>query len=392
MDNYFAANAMGRIIDIGESYKKQAHMKNARYLDFTPDSNICINPFANVTFEQDDNSKYDRDEDLATITSIVHQMIVSATDKLPGDDPETSITLISDAVIWAYNQQFERAAEQFIADIDTVYEYLISYPKYVTEGSASNRLGPMATDRLQYVANLLALNLEKFTSKGQYGKWFNGPSNFDISKDEYVVLELKSLQGKGPLFKVVILQILNAVTFDLYILGLKDRTRKRFVIFDESWQFLKGENILLKKVIESGYRRARKANGSFFVITQSPKDLKQFGDIGDVIRSNAAFQYYLQSPDYEEAQHEKIMDIDDFTLEVLKTIQTIPYKYSEIYMKTPFGRGVARLALDPISYYTYTTTPADIAQLTALVDSGKTWKEAIHEMAERNGHLWKQGH
>lgn len=393
LDNYYAANAMGRIVDIGDSYQKQAHMKNAKYLDFTPESDICINPFANVSFKQDEDGLRDRDEDLATITSIVHQMIVSATDKLPGDDPETAITLISDAVIWAYNQQFEKAeaGEEFIADIDTVYEYLITYPKYVREGGASSRLAPMATDHLQFIANLLAKNLEKFTSQGQYGKWFNGKSNFDISKDEYVVLELKSLAGKGPLFKVVILQILNAVTFDLYILGLKDRTRKRFVVFDESWQFLKGDNILLKKVIESGYRRARKANGSFIVITQSIKDLKQFGDIGDVIKSNAAFQYFLQSPDYEEAKHEKIMDIDDFTLDLLKTVQTVPYKYSEVYMKTPFGRGIARLILDPVSYYTYTTTPSDVAEMTAMVNSGKTWKETIFAMAEKYGHLWAQG-
>ena len=46
--NYYANNALVRIIDIGGSYKKMTRMLGARYLDFTDSANICLNPFTNV--------------------------------------------------------------------------------------------------------------------------------------------------------------------------------------------------------------------------------------------------------------------------------------------------------------------------------------------------------
>ncbi|MDI1473061.1 ATP-binding protein, partial [Thermodesulfovibrio sp. 1176] len=128
----------------------------------------------------------------------------------------------------------------------------------------------------------LAFNLDKFTSAGIYGKYFNGPTSFDISQDDFVVLELEHLKALPDLFKVVVLQVLNTVTMDLY---LSSRENPRMVIMDEAWQFLQ-DTETFQKVIEEGYRRARKYKGSFGIITQSILDLEHFGRVGQVINSN----------------------------------------------------------------------------------------------------------
>src|SRR5271169_1263954 len=126
MSNYYAAGAMGRIIDIGGSYKKQAFMFEGRFLDFDDNSKVRINPFATIAIDDgDEETKKDIDEDLATICSIVQQMVVSATNQLPGDDPETGLTLINDAVRWAYDQQLNVAGH--LAGIDDVFEYLVAF-------------------------------------------------------------------------------------------------------------------------------------------------------------------------------------------------------------------------------------------------------------------------
>ena len=46
--NYYACGALVRIIDIGGSYKKMANMFDARFLDFQPDTHICLNPFTSI--------------------------------------------------------------------------------------------------------------------------------------------------------------------------------------------------------------------------------------------------------------------------------------------------------------------------------------------------------
>ncbi len=364
--NQFAANGIARIIDIGCSYRKMTKMLNAQFIDFTEDADICINPFSGIT---------DIKTDIATISAVVMQMIFSATDKVPDDIAETGSTLVKEAVVWAFEQEGTEAC------IDHVHEYLRQYPRYSGYFKAGEAApGGSALEDFRKIAQTMAFNLRDFTSSGAYGKWFNGKSTLDISQDEFVVLEVDGLRSRKELFKVVVLQIINAVTQDLY---LSDRSRPRFVIFDESYEFIRGDNRFLGDVIESGYRRARKYAGSFGIVTQSILDLAAFGNIGNVIRSQSAFNFYLESIDFEKARDAKLLECDDFTLNLLKSVKTVRGKYSEIFMDTPYGRGVARLVVDPFSYYVYTSSADEYSEIEAMVDRGMTYDQAIEEMVRK---------
>jgi conjugal transfer ATP-binding protein TraC len=359
--NYFASNALVRIVDIGGSYKKMTRLFDARFLDFSEHSGVCMNPFTSVV---------EPASDLPVIASIVLQMVYSSTDIIPEDTAETAMSLIKSAVKWAWK------AEGPEASIDTVYEYLNTFPEHAEEFESC-----VETDIAGFrsLARNLSFNLTEFTSDHLYGRWFNGTSDFNIADDEFVVLELEHLKPQKELFKVITLQVINAVTQDLYI---SDRSRPRFIIFDEAWQFMK-EGSSLKGVIEEGYRRARKYGGSFTVVTQSILDLKQFGSVGDVIRSNSAFKFYLESSDFDRAKQEGLIEYEGFALRILKSVRSNKPKYSEIFMDTPFGQGVARLAVDPFSYYLYTSDAAEIAEIESLVDGGMSYGEAIKDMVKR---------
>lgn len=358
--NYYAANAMIRIIDIGGSYIKQAEVFKGRVLDFSPDSHLCVNPFTYLG---------DPDNDLPPIVALLHTMVYSATGTVPEANAETEMTILKGAARWAWNKAGNDA------DVDLIHEYLITYPKYADEESKDNRGDKTVFMQL---AHILAHNIRDFTSRGAYGKWFCGRSNFDISSDEFVVLELEHLKPIKELFKVVTLQVINAVTQDLY---LSDRSRKRLIIFDEAWQFLKEGSGQLQEIIEEGYRRARKYGGSFSIITQSILDIKQFGAVGNVIMANSAFKFYLESGDYEKAKEEKLIDLGEFQMQLLKSVRSNRPKYSEILMDTPYGCGVTRLAVDPFSYYLFTSDAKEKAEIDYRVkNEGKDYAAAIDDM------------
>ncbi len=359
--NYFASGSIIRIIDIGGSYKKLAKMFNGVYLDFDKSSQVCLNPFSNIR---------DFKEDVSVVAAIILQMIYSATGSVPPEKAETIMTLIKAAATWAYEEMPEKQNH-----IDLVYEFLKTFPQHATNENIN-------LEALKELAFEMAYNLSEFTSEGNYGRWVNGKSTLDISNDEFVVLELENLKPQKELFKVITLQIVNAVTLDLY---LSDKSRRRLINFDEAWQFLGegGEMMALEQVINGGYRRARKYGGSFGIITQSPLDLKNFGSIGDVINSNSAFKFFLQSPDFEKAQQEKLIDFDPFSLELLKSTESKKPYYSEIFMETPFGRGVGRLVVDPYSYYVYTSDGAEVAEIESHVSSGMPYEEALAKMVQK---------
>ncbi len=361
--NEYARDTLVRIIDIGRSYEKMTGMLGAKFMDFNDTCGICINPFSTIN---------NIEEDLSVTAAVIQQMIFSATDTVPADYAETTSTLVKEAVSWAWSER------ETLADIDLVAEYLRTYPQHATSRMSENASG--AIENLKTVAHTIAYNLEKFTSMGTYGKWFNGPSNFDISRDDFVVLELDGLVHQKELFKVVVLQVLNAVMQNMYF---SDRARRKMVIFDEAWRVIQGDNQYLREVIEAGYRTGRKFRASFSVVTQSCRDLKNFGKIGDVIRANSAFKMYLQSNDFEDASRDNLIDVDPFTLKLMKTVTNVKPKYSEIFMDTPFGIGVARLVVDPFSYYVYTSEASEVREIEAHVQGGLSYEDAIQRMVDK---------
>lgn len=366
VSNYYSTGAKIRIVDVGKSYQKMTKIFGARFLDFDENSGICLNPFSNidrVNVTEAERKEY-LENALCLIAAVVTQMCYSSTDTVPPDEAESSATIVKQAVKWAWNRYGEEAC------VDRVYDYLANFESFAGEFGE--------VPKLSLLAKTLAFNLTEFTTGHLYGRWFNGRSDFDIGSDEFVVLELKHLQPKPELFKVVTLQVINAVTHDY----MSDRSIRKVVVFDEVWQFLR-EGVQLRDVIEAGYRMARKYLASITVVSQSLLDLKQFGSVGDVIRANSAYKILLESPDYERARQEGLLDYDDFTMRLLTSVKSMRPNYSELLIDAPHGRGVARLAVDPYSYYCYTSDGTEVTEIASLVDKGMSYDEAIREMVRK---------
>ncbi len=358
--NYFARNELIRLIDIGGSYKKLCKICKGRFLDFGGKERTCLNPFTHIK---------NIDEDLSSLAAILLQMAYSATGAVPKDHAETIMSLLRSASRWAYEEMPEKQNH-----IDLVHTFLNTFPEQAVRGQGDD----MA--EIRTLARTLAFNIKEFTTGGSFGRWVNGPSTFDISSDEFVVLELEHIKPIKDLFHVITLQVVNEVTRDLY---LSDRSRKRIIAFEEAWQYLKegGEELALMAIIEEGYRRCRRYGGSFNVVIQSILDRLQFGGVGDVIHANSAFKFYLESEDFEKARKLGLIDYDNFTMELLKSVKSNRPKNTEIFMDTPFGTGVGRLVVDPTSYYVYSSDATDVSRIERFVEGGKSYAEAISEMA-----------
>ncbi|MDH5543684.1 MAG: TraC family protein [Nitrospinota bacterium] len=354
---YYGAGAKIRIIDIGGSYKKTTSMFDAKYLHFSPESDVCVNPFSNIT---------DPEFDIPMVATIIAQMCYSGD--ITASPTATEKTILERTVTYVYKNA---AAKGWKMNIDAVHEILLNAKDYVD--------AEVITPETIANARELAFNLQKFTSEGPYGRFFNRDSSLDISKDDFVVLELEHLAQNPALFSVITLQVVNLVTQNLY---LSDRGTPIFIIFDEAHQFLR-ESGIISLAIETGYRRARKYGGSFSIITQSVLDLKKFGNVGEVIYGNSAFKFYLESTDFVKAKKENIIHYDDFIIDLLNSVKSNPPKYSEIFFDTPSGKGVGRLLVDMFTYYAFTSKGSEIAEIEAKVKEGMSYEEAIMYMVEK---------
>jgi conjugal transfer ATP-binding protein TraC len=358
---YFACGALIRIIDIGGSYRKLCTLCSGRYIDVGEES-LVLNPF-------DMGLALDGDDKQSAITmavAIVAEMANAATRK---GVSTSEWNLLKSAVQWTIDTG--------LADhgIDAVREWLGRYPTNV-----GNDLDKV--EHLIPTARELAFNLRDFGSGGAYGHFFNGPSTLDIRSDEFVVLELERLKAMPDLFNVIVMVVVNAVTQELY---LSARDRPRFVLCDEAAQFMTrsdGQDLSrLAEAFGQGYRRARKYRGSFGIVLQSMNDLMLFGGTGQVILENAATRFLLQGSTYDRAVDNKILDYSGFVLDLLKSVRNSKPDYSEMFIDSPLGLGIARLVVDPFSYWINTSAPEEVAAFDGLIAQGSSPLDAICRLA-----------
>jgi conjugal transfer ATP-binding protein TraC len=359
---YYAQNALIRIIDIGGSYRKLCTLCSGRYIDIGEEQ-LVLNPF-DMGFALDGD---DRQSAISMAVAIVAEMANAATRK---GVSTSEWNLLKSAVQWTIDTGRAELG------IDAVREWLGAYP-----ANAATDL-----DRVEHLvpaARELAFNLRDFGSDGAYGHYFNGPSTFDISSDEFVVLELERLKAMPDLFNVIVMVVVNAVTQELY---LSARDRPRFVLCDEAAQFMtrtEGQDLSrLAEAFGQGYRRARKYQGSFGVVLQSMNDLLLFEGTGQVILENAATRFLLQGSTYDRAVENKILDYSGFVLDLLKSVRNNKPNYSEVFIDSPLGLGIARLVVDPFSYWINTSAPQEVAAFEALIRAGRSPLEAVCELAK----------
>lgn len=360
---YYAAGAAIRIVDIGYSYEKNCKLLGGRFIDVGGEA-IVLNPF-----DVSANDAEDRDLGVEASADVLGIMATSAAGSRLN---ETQVNLLKAAARWVFRQGRQ------IQGVDAAREYLATYPKHAPE------IEEAAANVLSDEAHLLAFNLQPFCSEGDYGRFFNGRSSLDIKHDDFVVLELERLRNYRQLFSVIVAQVLNAVTQDLY---LSARERERFILFEEAAAFLKGSmagsmSATFASVIEAGFRRARKYRGAFGIVLQSVLDLPAFGDVGEVVWENAATKFLLQGSSYALAAEKKIINYEGFALELLKSVRNNKPNYSELFIDSAFGCGVARLVVDPHSYWINTSDPRDVARFNRLCEIGLAPAQAIDLLAQ----------
>ncbi|MHB8068749.1 MAG: type IV secretion system protein TraC [Desulfobaccales bacterium] len=318
---YLSTGARVWVLDIGRSYEKLAESMDGTFMMFDSDSKICLNPFPLVA---------NFSEEVDMLQGLIAAMAAPSAGLDDFQNPGVERVLTD---LWEKHRQnltFDHLAKAFKKE----------------EDSRLKDLGEQ---------------LYPFTSRGAYGRFFNGPNTVDF-KGDFIVLELEELRGRKHLQQVVLFLLIYQIQQSMF---LGERARKKLAIVDEAWDLLTQGNT--SKFIETGFRRFRKYNGAAIVVTQSINDLYASAG-GEAIAANSAAKILLGQT--EEAvsglQDTKRLEIGEFGYELLKTLHTAPGRYSELFIKTDTGLGVGRLYVEPHKIMLYSTRPQDTQAIKDL--------------------------
>lgn len=244
------------VLDPEHEYEELAEMVDGEYINFTFDSDAKINPFdLSAVYEEGQN---ELGQKILSLHGLLKVML--------GEMSAEQEALLDRALVATYKA------------------------KGITPDPATQTNDPPLMEDLYKVligmeneeADDLAARLEKFI-RGSFRGIFDQPSNVDIT-NQFTVFSVKEMEEElRPIAMYVIL--------DFIWTRIKKEMKKRMLVIDEAWYFMKHPDSA--SFIHSMAKRARKYYLGITTITQDVEDFLH-NDYGKAIVSNASIQFLMK--------------------------------------------------------------------------------------------------
>lgn len=335
--DFMAGGARAWVIDQGRSYEKLCRILGGQFIEFSETSNICLNPFTHIE---------DLDEEMDILKAIFAKMA----------DPDAPL----DAFRMAALEEKIKAAytvKNNDADVTEVADQCLS----------------SSDPRVQDIGKQLVT----FTRRGTHGRWFNGVNNVDLS-NRFVVMELQDLASKKVLQQVVLMQLMASIGHEMFL----THGCKKILLLDEAWALL--DDPIMCKAIIAAYRKVRKHDGSAWLITQNIADLYDSPN-GRPIIDNAAWTIILQqkAESIDRAVNSGHLELDPYSVSLLKSVHTLPGKYSEMMIRQSGGNyGLVKLITPRFAQILYSTKGWERNFIFDCMAKGENVGEVIDQLVK----------
>lgn len=352
---YLVMNSMAEetkvfIFDNGKSVKKYCAAVGGEFIEFDLENpnKPSLNPFFGL-------NELEFAEQAETISALILKM---AYFNEPYDSGAR--IAVNEAVKAAHGSRRGKA------NIDTVIDSLMSMIEATAQTTSPNEV-------ILAARNLIP-RLKSFMDSPSRGPFFQGSSSFD-PENMLTVFELSSLDGDDHLKQCILFFVMNTL-----MTRIKRMPGRKQIFLDEAWQLLQDESAAA--VMEGLYRKARKDDGSIWVITQSPRDLAG-NPTGDVILSQSTWKLVMEQ---EPEEIDKIVangvmtkfQNDAFFNKLIKDVKTNKGVFSEILICGELNYEVVRLFVDRFTSVLLSTEPEERDPLFKLMEQGIDPIEAVN--------------
>lgn len=339
------------VFDMGDSYKTLCANVGGVYVDAT---DLKFNPFAGIV------------DIVESAESIRDLLLVLSRPSGGVDDTTKSILLNAVQSVWA-----EKGKNALIDDVVALLTRWITSEQYRDAVTVRNRMEE------------IVVSLQKYTTGGIYGEYFNSPEPALDDTVRFSVLEMGKLKNKPDLLAAIMFSMMIYVEQRMF---LSPRSERKAAIIDEAWKLLASESGFIGDFIENGYRTARKYGGAYITITQGIEDFD--GDKASIAAkaawSNSSFKIILRQ-NLEAFRKYNQKNEGQFTSAEQSIIEGFPSAksahFSAFMLRVAGQVSYHRLLLDPLSRVMFSSDGEDFEFREQCLQQGKSIPEALWLLA-----------
>ena len=376
------------MVDTGNSYEGLCEYLGGKYISYTEEKPITMNPF-NITQAELNIEKIDFLKNLILLIwkgsdsqvselefRIVEQMVTDYYDAyfhgFEGYDPVQRETLRKTLTAYEKRKNPE-GSENLLAlgkKVEDRIAQLEKRRKALKVPSLSfNTFYEYSCERLELIClenNITGIDYDKyiymiqpFYKGGNYDKILNENVDTTLFSETFIVFEVDAIKENKKLFPIVTLIIM-----DVFLQKMRIKKNRKVLVIEEAWKAIASP--LMAEYIKFMYKTARKFWASVGVVTQEIQDIIGSEIVKEAIINNSDVVMLLDQSKFRERfdSIQAILGLTDVDCKKIFTINRLENKegrsfFREVFIRRGTTSGVYGVEEPHECYMTYTTERAE---------------------------------
>ena len=325
------------LVDTGNSYEGLCDYVNGKYISYTEEHPITMNPFS-----------IKREELNIEKIGFLKNLIMLIWKGTNGRITKTEDHLIEDVITEYYDAHFRTGKVKELS-FNTFYEYSTAR---ITEIVRDNNLEGIDLATYNYL-------LKDFYKGGNHELTLNENLDTALFDETFIVFEIDSIKDDPLLFPLVTLIIM-----DVFIQKMRIKKNRKVLVIEEAWKAIASP--MMAEYIKYLYKTARKFWASVGVVTQEIQDIVGSPIVKEAIINNSDVIMLLDQSKFKERFDEikAILGLTDVDCRKIFTINRLENKEGRSFFREVFIRRGQNAAVFGVEephecYMTYTTERAE---------------------------------
>ena len=354
------------MVDTGNSYEGLCEYAGGKYISYTEEHPITMNPFR-IT-----RAEYNIEK-----VGFLRNLVMLIWKGTAGEVSKTEDKLIEQVITEYYDNHFAGRIDTLC--FNSFYEFSVERIPQICE---ENHLAGIDLDAYNYL-------MKDFYKGGNHEVTLNEDLDTTLFDETFIVFEIDSIKDDPLLFPLVTLIIM-----DLFIQKMRIKKNRKVLIIEEAWKAIASP--MMAEYIKYMYKTARKFWASVGVVTQEIQDIVGSPIVKEAIINNSDVVMLLDQSKFRERFDEiqTILGLTEVDCKKIFTINRLENKDGRSFFREVFIRRGQKGAVYGVEeprecYMTYTTERSEKEALkiyrTELGCDHRTAVEAYCRDWERSG-------
>ena len=344
------------MVDTGNSYEGLCEYLGGKYISYTEEKPITMNPFK-ITKEEINIEKI----------NFLKNLILQIWKGSEGIVTKTEDRLIGQAIEEYYRSYFTGKIDAPLS-FNSFFDFaVVRIPEIITE----NELKGIDTADLNY-------QLRDFYKGGSHETTLNENMDSTLFDETFIVFEIDAIKDDATLFPIVTLIIM-----DVFLQKMRLKKNRKVLVIEEAWKAI--ATPLMAEYIKYLYKTARKFWASVGVVTQEIQDIIGSEIVKEAIINNSDVVMLLDQSKFRERfdNIKAILGLTDVDCKKIFTINRLDNKdgrsfFREVFIRRGSTSSVYGVEESHECYMTYTTERAEKDALKLYkAELGCSHQEAI---------------